>query len=394
VNDSSTRRRLWRCAGAFDGLQTFGLVVLLFGLPVGESVKSIGLALAIAGFVGKLACGKAPAFRRRGSVVALGALFLIATLSVAFAEPALRKPFDLVIRALVLVVFPLVLDACQRRSRTLLFAWAIVAGAAVAAVMGYAGFIGAEVRHRLALPSIENAVPAGEYLAAAAVVAAALLWFEWRARVAGPLLWLSTAATVGALVLTKTRGAFAGAAAGFACLLALLSRRRYALALLVVAAVGAWVFVATHPEARVITARYQIDARFVAWKGAIEKVGERPVLGHGLGSFDLFGIVYRDERVVEPQLHAHNDLLQAASETGLLGAGALALFLVLGIRDVLRSVRSVRRRLWRAVSCGALGGAVVLIAAGLGATVMGGETGTLLLALLAIGAAAGEGTSS
>ncbi len=385
------RERLDRAGRAFDGTQTFGLALLLFGLPVGEFLKSLGLAIAVFGFVGKLACGRLPSFGRRPALVALAAYFGIAALSVAVARPGFRMPVELFAMAMVLIVFPLVLDACRRRrSRVVLLVWAVLTGAALAAVMGYAEFMMGGGRDRLSLPSIENAVAAGEYLAAVVTAGVAMLWFEWRAPIAGPFLWLATGAAAAALFLSKSRGAFLGAAAGLATLVAYLFGKRYALILLVVVVAGAWIFVATHPDSRVVTARYQIDARLLAWRGAAEKLRERPVLGHGLGTFDQFDIVYRDEHVVEPQVHAHNPLLQSAAETGVLGAGALALFLVLGIGDVVRSARTARHRLWRSVAYGALAGAVALVVAGLTSITMTGETGMLLLALLAIGAASGE----
>jgi O-antigen ligase len=388
------RGRLERPARAFDGIQTFGLALLLFGLPVGEFLKSLGLAIAVFGFAGGLACGRLPSFGRRPALIALGAYFGIAALSVAVARPGFRRPVELFAMAMVLIVFPIVLDACQRRSRVVLFVWAILTGAALAAVMGYAKFTVGDARPRLGLPSIENAVTAGEYLAAAVTVGVAMLWFEWRARIAGPFLWLAVGATTAALFLTKSRGAFLGAAAGLATLVAYLFGKRYALILLVVVVAGAWIFVATHPDARFVTARYQIDARLLAWRGAVEKLQERPLLGHGPGTFEQFGIVYRDEQEVNPQVHAHNQLLQAAAETGVLGAGALVLFLVLGMRDVVRSARTTRHRLWRSVAYGALAGAVALVVAGLTSLTMTGESGMLLVALLAIGAAGGgEGSA-
>ena len=46
--------------GFLDGLQSFGLILLFFGLPFSEALKSIGLAVAVTGFVGKLALGVRP----------------------------------------------------------------------------------------------------------------------------------------------------------------------------------------------------------------------------------------------------------------------------------------------------------------------------------------------
>ena len=81
--------------GFLDGLQSFGLVVLLFGLPFSEALKSIGLAVAAAGFVGKLALGVRPHTGRWETPSALLLFYGVAAASVAVADPVLRSPGQL-----------------------------------------------------------------------------------------------------------------------------------------------------------------------------------------------------------------------------------------------------------------------------------------------------------
>jgi O-antigen ligase len=115
---------------------------------------------------------------------------------------------------------------------------------------------------------------------------------------------------------------------------------------------------------------------------------DRPVLGHGLGSYWDLGITYSDEYGDVLQTNAHNTWLHTACETGVLGAGTLALFVVLGLVGVVRACR-LTSGLERAVSVGALGGIVVLLVAGVSSVTTDAEPGLLFFSLMALGSAGG-----
>jgi len=121
--------------------------------------------------------------------------------------------------------------------------------------------------------------------------------------------------------------------------------------------------------------------------GAVELIAERPLTGHGPGIYWALGVTYDDHKGEEHQLNAHNTLFHAAAENGLVGAGALAAFLVLALRGAVRSARAARHVIGRAVAVGALAGIVASIVAGLTAVSTDAEPGMLFYALAAIGVA-------
>ncbi len=230
MSSSAGGGRLDRARGFLDGLQSFGLVVLLVGLPLSEGLKSIGLAIAVLGFMGKLVLGTRPHLAGGAVTAALLAYVAAAALSVAFAEPGLRRPGELFTLGMTVVPFILVADACARRTRRLMFAVAVVSGAAIASVAAYVSHMQGPY-HRLVLGSIENAVPAAEYLGAALVLAVAMLWAEFLSPIAGPL-WAFAAGSSGlVLLMTKSRGPLFGVLVGLIVTIATtLRRRRYAVA--------------------------------------------------------------------------------------------------------------------------------------------------------------------
>ena len=153
----------------FEAIESLGLVVLLASLPVSEAAKSAGLFLATLGFVGRRLSGSPFPEWRRAPTVALAAFYLIAAASMLVQAPDARRPESLFSLATTLVAFPIALDACARRGRRVLFIGAILVGGAAAAVLGHADYM-SDRWLRLVLPSIENAVPAAEYLGAVAAL--------------------------------------------------------------------------------------------------------------------------------------------------------------------------------------------------------------------------------
>jgi O-antigen ligase len=377
-----------RAGRYFEALESFGLFVLLIGLPVSEAAKSAGIALAALGFLGRRLSGEPLPGWRRPAVLALAAYYLIAVVSVLVAEPSARRPEALGSLALTLSAFPLVLDACSRPERRIRFVAAILAGGAIAAVAGYVDYMSGSWL-RLVLPSVENAVPAAEYLGALAAVALVLLFVVWRRPLVGPLVAFVVGVSWLALLMTKSRGPMVGAVVGAVAAVGAGVRRRYAVTLLVVLALGAVVFWRAHPEARVVgdllVGSRAAASRVYTWGRTVERIAERPVLGHGHGSFKSLMIVYEDEIGPIHQGNAHNAPLHVLADTGLLGCGALAAFLVLGIRGAIRAARRAPPGVERSVSVAALGGVAAILAAGAFSVSVDAEPGILLYALLALG---------
>ena len=106
---------------------------------------------------------------------------------------------------------------------------------------------------------------------------------------------------------------------------------------------------------------FQLEGRVQIWKGTVRLIRDFPLTGTGLGTF---GIAYRKYQTSLFQGfvdHTHNDFLEVASDTGLIGALLLFLpiFYVLGkmIVSFLGDARSYRR----AVTLGCIGSTVAML---------------------------------
>jgi len=379
-----------RVVEALDGLQAFGLCVLLVGLGTSEAAKSIGAAVAVLGFAGKLVFGYRPDRNSLPLLAALAAFYLSAVLSMALADPGFGRPPELLTLAITIVPFLLVLDSCRRPARRVLLAYAILAGACLAALVGYADHMAGPFK-RLALPSIENAVAAGEYLAAAVAFGIPVVLAERRGPVAGPLFAFAVGSAAIALGMTLSRGPLAGAAAGGAAAVGLSLRRRHALVFLAAVAVSVWALSIANPGARIVKeaplATRTAHSRVEAWRQAVDEWAERPLTGHGPGSYALLDVYFDDGvRGPEHQPNAHNILLNTGAELGVIGCGTLILFLVLTIRGMFRSLRSATWGLDRAVFAGTIAGAAAILVSGAFSVSIDAEPGILFFSLLAIGA--------
>jgi len=380
-----------RLVGTLDGLEVLGLSVLLLGLSWSEAAKSAGLALAVLALLGRLALGGRLRPPARSTFALLGCYVAASALSVALAPPGLSGPGEVLSLLMTVAAFPLAADVCRRRpSRRLMLAYAIVAGAAVGAVLGYADHLSGDYR-RLVLPSIENAVPAGEYLAAVIGLAVPLLLAEAGSTVVGPMLGLSVGLYALAMFLTRSRGPMLGAAAGGLLALWLaISRRWVPLVAAAALVVGVAVFGALNPASRVVrdgvAGSRSAGLRARTWAVSLDLIAERPLTGHGEGSFANLDVRFVDELGVTWEQNAHNVLLHELVETGVLGAGALVGFVVLGLRDLVRALRRSRRGLERAVSVGCLAGVAALLVCGVVSVSTDAEPGILLFALLGLGA--------
>jgi O-antigen ligase len=377
-----------RAVRFFERVQTLGLLVLLIGLPVSEALKSIGLALALLGFVAKMVLGDRPRFGSPAVAWALLAYFVVAAVSFAATQPELRRPDGLLATGMVVAPFFLVADLCRRPGRQSLMAWAVVLGCAAASIEGLFEYAGG-TEARLSLGSIENAVPAAEYLAACLTFTLGLLLGTERSRWSTAAVAAVCLMTIVALMFTGSRGPTTGAAGGAVLVLAVGLRRRVYAALLLVSllVVSVW-FAVANPESRMsgagVADSHSADFRISTWERTAALIAERPLLGHGPGTFADLGVDYEDSVWSGPVRNAHNVWLQTACETGILGAGALVLFLVLGT-GVIAGNTGRKRGLEKAISVGVLGAVASLLIAGIFSVSTDAEPGMLLFALMALG---------
>jgi tetratricopeptide (TPR) repeat protein len=98
------------------------------------------------------------------------------------------------------------------------------------------------------------------------------------------------------------------------------------------------------------------QARQAVWKGAWDLVKERPLVGHGLGSFVFEFPRYRPAGSFRLVTQAFNDYLQLAAELGLVGVVmALAIALLIA-RRIVRLIRLTRTPWKRVLGVGGLVG--------------------------------------
>ena len=97
------------------------------------------------------------------------------------------------------------------------------------------------------------------------------------------------------------------------------------------------------------------------WREALPLIAAHPVFGTGLGGYES---AFRRYQISEPLLSvdfAHNDYLQFASETGLLGAGLLFLPIFYLFGRMVLCFLSDRRRYRRSVVLGCVGSTLALL---------------------------------
>lgn len=192
----------------------------------------------------------------------------------------------------------------------------------------------------------------------AAVIAVGVVWI---ARAFDPQMIIQT--TIGAAVMSlalvpaivEMRGGAPIALAGCAVGLALASRAPRAISRKTLLAGGIVLAacVALVPLTKIGPTRLvpSTDDRSRVWAATIEQMGDHPVFGTGPGSYRLLSL-YRGRPIVTR--HAHNEYLQAAAETGMVGVCSIGVAaLLLGAAIWRARPRARAREMWAtgAASC-------------------------------------------
>jgi len=93
-----------------------------------------------------------------------------------------------------------------------------------------------------------------------------------------------------------------------------------------------------------------VQSRLLIWEAAVKMIRARPLAGFGPGTFGRVFPFYRDERLSEfhdeltPVTHAHNEYLEIAAETGMIGLAAMVTFLAVVIHEGLGRLRIAASR--------------------------------------------------
>jgi O-antigen ligase len=215
---------------------------------------------------------------------------------------------------------------------------------------------------------------AGRRLAgvAAAIVAVAVVFSTARGA------WLA-ALGAGAVLALAAGGRRAGAGAGFVALAAVL-------------------VVALAPPLRAAVARaVAVDGpnagRIGIYAANLDVVHERPVFGLGFGRYQLAaGPYYAAHPTADRRSHAHNNFLQIAAESGLVGLAAFGLLWAAALRHGVAAIVAAPDRDAWAVAAGATAGVTGFLVGGLTQYTFGdAEVAIAMWTALALLVRSGEG---
>ncbi len=83
-----------------------------------------------------------------------------------------------------------------------------------------------------------------------------------------------------------------------------------------------------------------LESRIEVYRGAVQMIADRPLLGVGPGNFPLVYPRYRDKKYIIFMNETHNDYLQFASEMGIFSLAAFLVLLLLYFRSGIRFLLS------------------------------------------------------
>jgi putative inorganic carbon (HCO3(-)) transporter len=284
-------------------------------------------------------------------------------------------------------IFFLTLALCVRRSRVLLLTQILVYAAVVqsvyAVLMHLAGleqlWFGTQLNHKdSAVGTYVNRNHLAGYLEMSLAVGIGLLIAglsdrsadSWKKFVRQTLDWilspkmilrLSLCVLVIALTTTHSRmgnGAFFGSLIIAGLIGIALSRYATRNTVLLLASlvvidlliVGSWFGVDKLAKRVQETTMQEVENREEPPEAAINLVRDYPVFGAGPGSFYLAFPPYRTEKIVSFFDHVHNDYIEFAAESGILGLAILGVFVILCLGAAVRAQWQRRDPVMRGMS--------------------------------------------
>jgi O-antigen ligase len=157
------------------------------------------------------------------------------------------------------------------------------------------------------------------------------------------LSWMRRAAVaailLAGLLLSRSRGGLMAVVVATVAAPLLLRKRRLAVLGGILVAAAAFVFVGTETLER-DTARALKDSRFAIWPDALRLVPDFPAFGVGFNAFPSAYRRYQRVHLTEWVGEAHNDYLQALTDTGLLGLGLTVGLTALLLRTAARNAQT------------------------------------------------------
>jgi len=345
------------------GVALFVLITFFETLPGLDGValsRPFGFLLVLS-WLGALARGgrELPLLPRDRPVLAYLLVAFVAwgAVSTSWAtEPALAQSGALRLGLVVILVF-VVFSALRTRRDLEIVAWAYLSGAFLVSLVALA--TGSNKAGRLALGELDpNGLAAA--LAAAVMLALFLLWGTMRSAVRVLLLGFLLTYAI-AIVLSESRAGLV--ALGIAAVVAIVVggelRWRMLATITIVAGLGIGYYVVVAPaeirDRAASTISAPREVRLDTWAIAVQMAEDNPVLGVGLGNFEVVEVGYlagelnlfSARKIHALPLAAHNTYLEVLSELGVVG---LALFAAVILAAAVPALGAIRYREVRAVA--------------------------------------------
>ena len=196
---------------------------------------------------------------------------------------------------------------------------------------------------------------------------------------------VALAAMLAALLMSWSRGAWLGVAAGLVVVIVVQSRRAFVLSVIAAfvltfaillssinvipsaiaerfSGIGDYFGVFDVRGVKVDDANFAIVERMAHWQAAAEMFADHPWLGVGFGNYAAVYPGYALPRWSDPLGHAHNYYLNVAAEAGLIGLIAYLLLWIAAVWQGWRALGATRGvpSVWHSIAAGLLGMVVVL----------------------------------
>ena len=300
--------------------------------PAGISVTKLAGGLCIAAFLFALVKDRRPIVFERGQALVLG-LLGIALLSTAWAEQSSAAITTTTRYASFAAIYVIITQFGADRVLQRRIAWTLTITCSIAAALGLNEYLNGSAQLATLKYAQQN-----DFAFILATSLPFMFFLLGRRRLLRPVLLGAIGLVSAAILLSLSRGALVGLAAGFV-LFVLTDRRRLQVTLTAgaVAAVGTLFVIHSNPqrfhESLVLKqqiAQQNVSTRFGAWSAAARLATDHPLLGVGPGNFQF----HYNDLTGQPLgtftlTVAHNALLDVGAELGLVAMCLLALYLLL-----------------------------------------------------------------
>jgi O-antigen ligase len=361
----------------FSGLAFGGLALYTLSSTLTISGVTLGLILASTGWVGRIVLGDV---RFRSTLISLLPLVFLFTMLISAAHSgAMVTGLDRFrSMAASILLYYIVLSQPLSKKDLRRLAGGVMAGALIATVY-HLGMLAFDTS-RLHELSLNRAL--GGMLGMVIPFSMSLVLIESKRRYRNALRFVLVLMLV-VLILTSTRGAWAGCFAGIALLGVLRDRR-----ILLFLSVALVLFLAVFPRVQSGRALNVFDPRdstirkrITLWQTAFSMAEESILFGKGPGSYKLLYREYLPEGTVEwirpDHSHAHNIFIHTLAETGIIGVAALAVLLGAAAAWVWKVYRRLQDPWLSAMTVGILAGVVGFLVHGQVDYTLAGRTGFL-----------------